>query len=75
MRLRFKQVFWVAAVLAAHALLAEGKGKDYYSILGLRKNADDRAIKKAYRWEKSAVTSLSARMKRTHSRSSNLLYE
>lgn len=49
MRFRIKQVVWAAAILA-HALLTEGKGKDYYGILGLKKNADENAIKKAYRW-------------------------
>lgn len=48
MRLRIKLVVWAVAVLA-HALLIEGKGKDYYGILGLKKNADENAIKKAYR--------------------------
>lgn len=48
MRLRFREIFWAAALLS-HALLSEGKGKDYYSTLGLKKNAKEDAIKKAYR--------------------------
>ena len=38
-----------AASLLAQALLSEGKGKDYYGALGLKKNASEAAIKKAYR--------------------------
>lgn len=48
MRLRIKLVVWAVAILV-HALLIEGKGKNYYSILGLKKNANEKAIKKAYR--------------------------
>lgn len=49
MRLPVRHLVWVAALLA-QALLAECKGKDYYETLGLKKNAKDAAIKKAYRW-------------------------
>lgn len=48
MRFRIRHVLYVASLLA-HALLSEGKGKDYYGELGLKKNASDAAIKKAYR--------------------------
>jgi DnaJ-domain-containing protein 1 len=30
-------------------LLAQGAGRDFYKILGLRRDADDASIKKAYR--------------------------
>ncbi|CAM9757089.1 unnamed protein product, partial [Hapterophycus canaliculatus] len=48
MRLGVRHVF-LAAALLAQALLSEGKGKDYYGTLGLKKNAKEAAIKKAYR--------------------------
>lgn len=48
MKLRVRQ-FLLAAAFLAQALLTEGKGKDYYSTLGLKKNAKEAAIKKAYR--------------------------
>ena len=48
MRLRVRHVLWAGLVLA-QALLSEGKGKDYYGMLGLKKNASEAAIKKAYR--------------------------
>lgn len=48
MRLGVRHVIWGAALLA-QALLSEGKGKDYYGTLGLKKNAKEAAIKKAYR--------------------------
>lgn len=48
MRLRVRHVLWAGFVLA-QALLSEGKGKDYYGMLGLKKNASESAIKKAYR--------------------------
>lgn len=49
MRLRLRQLLVVGAALLAQALIAEGKGKDYYGTLGLKKNAKDDDIKKAYR--------------------------
>lgn len=48
MKLPFRQLL-LAAALLAQALLADAKGKDYYSTLGLKKNAKEDAIKKAYR--------------------------
>lgn len=48
MRLGIRHVVW-AGLLLAQALLSEGKGKDYYGMLGLKKNANEAAIKKAYR--------------------------
>ncbi len=48
MRLGVRHVLYVAGLLA-QALLSEGKGKDYYGELGLKKNASEAAIKKAYR--------------------------
>lgn len=50
MRLRVRHIVW-ASLLLAQALLSEGKGKDYYGMLGLKKNASEAAIKKAYRCE------------------------
>lgn len=57
MKLRVQQ-FLLAAAFLAQALLTDGKGKNYYSTLGLKKNAKDNAIKKAYRCV-SAVRSTS----------------
>lgn len=51
MRLPVRHLVWAAALLT-QALLSEGKGKDYYETLGLKKNAKEAAIKKAYRWVK-----------------------
>lgn len=48
MKLRVRQLLLAAAFLA-QALLSDAKGKDYYSTLGLKKNAKESAIKKAYR--------------------------
>lgn len=48
MRLRVRHVVW-AGLLLVQAFLSEGKGKDYYGMLGLKKNASEAAIKKAYR--------------------------
>lgn len=57
MKLRVQQ-FLLAAAFLAQALLTDGKGKNYYSTLGLKKNAKENAIKKAYRCV-SAVRSTS----------------
>lgn len=49
MKLRVRQILWGVALLA-QALITEGAGKNYYSTLGIKKNAKDDAIKKAYRF-------------------------
>ncbi|CAM9355383.1 unnamed protein product [Ectocarpus sp. 8 AP-2014] len=46
--MKLRHLVWAAALLA-QSLLSEGKGKDYYGALGLKKNAKESAIKKAYR--------------------------
>ena len=48
MKVRVRQ-FLMATAFLAQALLTEGKGKNYYSALGLKKNAKEDDIKKAYR--------------------------
>lgn len=48
--MKLRQLLWVGIAVLVQALLAEGKGKDYYGVLGLKKNAKEDAIKKAYRW-------------------------
>lgn len=53
MKLRVRQILWGVALLA-QALVAQGAGKDYYSTLGIKKNAKDDVIKKAYRFAKSS---------------------
>ena len=35
------------------------EGRNFYKILGVSKNADDKAIKKAYRWVVVVVVSIS----------------
>lgn len=52
MKLRVRQILWGVALLA-QALIAEGAGKNYYNTLGLKKNAKEDAIKKAYRFVSS----------------------
>lgn len=47
--MRVRRLLWLSAALLAQTLIVEGKGKDYYSTLGLKKNAKEDAIKKAYR--------------------------
>lgn len=47
--MKLRQLLWLSAALLAQTLLVEGKGKDYYATLGLKKNAKEDAIKKAYR--------------------------
>ena len=39
----------LSALLLLLCALASGAGRDFYKILGLRRDADDAAIKKAYR--------------------------
>lgn len=50
MKLGLRKVLCIGAALLVQALLAEGRGKDYYSTLGLKKNAKDGDIKRAYRY-------------------------
>lgn len=47
--MKVRRLLWLSAALLAQTLLVEGKGKNYYSTLGLKKNAKEDQIKKAYR--------------------------
>lgn len=65
--MRLRHLVWAAAVLA-QSLLSEGKGKDYYGALGLKKNAKESAIKKAYRCVLMESTFRFAQVKYVHLR-------